>query len=177
LKKHLLFDVLFSDFADFYNMRIINSLQNVFLRRITIKSPRSTRLVCRSGKSTSVTSLIVNGLATKSATDQQQARYVNDKAGLDWLDGLMTIGVLSWTGLRVFGAAVFVSAVFVGGQSGRGVPFSWHGAKKQLMKRGDRRETNNLSTEGSTNPEKQNVDMLAPDAFTPLCGYAGLTRL
>jgi hypothetical protein len=57
---------------------------------------------------------------TKSATDQQQARYVNDKAGLDWLDGLMTIGFLSWTGLRVFGAAVFV-----GGQSGRQRPIIW----------------------------------------------------
>jgi hypothetical protein len=36
----------------------------------------------------------------------------------------MTIGVLSWTGLRVFGVAVLV-----GGQSGRGAALSRHGAK------------------------------------------------
>jgi hypothetical protein len=51
----------------------------------------------RSGKSaTSATSLIVNGLAgNKTATDQQQARYINDKAGLLRVcGGLMTIDVL-----------------------------------------------------------------------------------
>jgi hypothetical protein len=51
-------------------------------------------------------------------------------------------------------------------RAGRGILLAWR--KNQLMKRGDRRESDNLSTGGATNPLKQMLK--CEDTFVVLAG-------
>jgi hypothetical protein len=79
-------------------------------------------------------------MATQSATDQQQARYVNDNVQLDRLAGFWRCRICCWTE-----------------GTGRGIILAWR--KNQLMKRGVRRERHHLSTGVRQNSNHQNVEM------------------